>query len=107
MCLCKGGVESTHLGKASPVGPDDGHIAGLRIVVVERNVLLHGKLDRCIGGYGGTRVFTNVLSIKDMLLYCEQSLGHGCGALGVDRMTCERERSWQRDGGNKGGTREN
>lgn len=68
--------------------PDDGHVAGLGIGVIERNVLLHGELDRRVGGYGGTRVFADVLSIKDVLLDCEARLGHGCDALGVDRMTC-------------------
>jgi hypothetical protein len=43
------------------------HVAGLRVGVVERNVLLHGQVQCVVHARGGSGIFANVLAGHRML----------------------------------------
>lgn len=69
--------DQTYFGVSSPRNSDKRDIARLRIWIVDRCILFHKQLQRCVWNCGCMRILSDVLSVDNILCYCEGELSHG------------------------------
>ena len=67
----------TYFGISSPRSSDEGDIARLWIWIVDRCILFHEQLQRCVWNCSCMRILSNVLSGDNMLCYREGEFSHG------------------------------